>query len=355
MGEEESIRTAIILGAGASSADGASMKLLDAYLDLQPTRNPIIQELEERRPRVRSILEQLFPGNSIPQFEELLSVIELAIQRRETFRGYGGELSLFVENRDERDLRLAHEDLVLSIAEVLARKIGRNQYHKMFVQTLHDNGDLNNVVFLTTNYDILLDNSLTHILSPSIRNITIPNYGMNYEVDWVGQFCRSRIPLFKLHGSLNWLYCPRCIKIDLKPYSKSGYMPSYQTVPCSCGQNRLPVIIPPTPLKDINNPYLLQVWTSAEQELKSVDRFVFCGYSLPQADLQVKYLLKRAQINRENGRQPIEVFVMNNQFKKRKIDSWMREQFENFFGEDNVTCLPRSFQNFAKKGLRILQ
>jgi hypothetical protein len=36
---------------------------------------------------------------------------------------------------------------------------------------------------------------------------------------------------------------------------------------------------------------------------------VFCGYSLPDADLHIKYLLKRAELNRQGA--PPEVYIVN--------------------------------------------
>ncbi len=357
---DDNIRTAIVLGAGASSADGAPMNLLEDYLNLPPS-NPENLVLEERRPRVRTLLEQLFPGQSYPHFEDLLGIIALAMQRKETFKGYGGGFSRFIQDQNERDLQLVHEDLILSIAEVITRKIAQTRrndnrnHHDKFVTKIKNTGYLYNIIFLTTNYDILLDNALTRAFSENPDELVIPDYGMNYNMEGEAICIGNSIPLFKLHGSLNWLYCPRCIRLDLKPYHKSGYAASFTQTHCSiCGQSRLAVIIPPTPLKDIDNPYLQQIWYRAEQELKRVDRFVFCGYSLPQADLQFKYLLKRAQINRKNDRRPIDVFVINNEPGEDDIDEWMEKQFNQFFGRTNVECLPHSFEDFALRGRDII-
>jgi hypothetical protein len=54
-----------------------------------------------------------------------------------------------------------------------------------------------------------------------------------------------------------------------------------------------PVLITPTQLKDYRNPHVQRVWTLAEESLRSARRAIIVGYSLPDDDLDVIYLLKR--------------------------------------------------------------
>ena len=63
----------------------------------------------------------------------------------------------------------------------------------------------------------------------------------------------------------------------------------------------------------------------------------FCGYSLPDADIQIKYLLKRAQINRDSD---LHVFVAN-----RAISG--TEQYDRFFGPGVTTNLEMDFKDFV--------
>ena len=55
-----------------------------------------------------------------------------------------------------------------------------------------------------------------------------------------------------------------------------------------------PLLIAPTHLKDYRNPHLAQVWYEAERVLREADRAIFIGYSLPDDDVEVVYLLKRS-------------------------------------------------------------
>jgi len=65
--------------------------------------------------------------------------------------------------------------------------------------------------------------------------------------------------------------------------------------PCPvCGTKLRPLLVAPTYFKNYRNPHLSQVWYQAEQLLRSAKRAIFIGYSLPDDDVEVVYLLKRS-------------------------------------------------------------
>ena len=53
-------------------------------------------------------------------------------------------------------------------------------------------------------------------------------------------------------------------------------------------------MIAPTHFKDYRNPHLAQVWYEAERVLREAEKVIFVGYSLPDDDVEVVYLLKRS-------------------------------------------------------------
>jgi len=53
-------------------------------------------------------------------------------------------------------------------------------------------------------------------------------------------------------------------------------------------------LITPTHRKDYRNRHVAQVWYQAEKMLREARRIVFIGYSLPEDDVDVAYLLKRS-------------------------------------------------------------
>ena len=76
------------------------------------------------------------------------------------------------------------------------------------------------------------------------------------------------------------------------PSLEQSYTPDGNPCP-GCGTRLRPLLIAPTHLKDYRNPHLAQVWYEAERGLREADRAVFIGYSLPDDDIEVIYLVKR--------------------------------------------------------------
>jgi hypothetical protein len=51
---------------------------------------------------------------------------------------------------------------------------------------------------------------------------------------------------------------------------------------------------------NLNNVFLSTIWNRTDIAVQKVKHIVFCGYSFPDADIHIKYLLKRAQTNRDS-------------------------------------------------------
>ena len=116
-----------------------------------------------------------------------------------------------------------------------------------------------------------------------------------------------------------------------------------------CQEPRVSVVIPPTFFKVMSNFYLQQVWKTTEETLRDADHLIFCGYSFPEADLHFKYLLKRAEINREEGTIPPEVFIINEHAGKgdsqREAE---KDRFLRFFRNKGLVHWTKlSFGDFA--------
>ena len=340
-----------IFGAGASAADGAPLQahLFRKYAEIvQSHRNDYVHAASEGEMRTffdlfwgADIDSTNLSAESFPTFEEALDLLELANARGECFKAYGG-----LPHQASR----AHEaraHLISLIATVIAENLRHaSVHHQAFVQALANLGWLNSTDFVSLNYDLLLDNALS-ALAPaapdyaiSFRNPSPPSAG-------------TRIPkLLKIHGSLNWLFCPTCNQIDLFPGEKIAaeivINPGLMTCPV-CQEPRTPIVIPPTFFKAMSNFYLQQIWKSAEETLLKADHIIFCGYSYPDADLHFKYLIKRSEINRVSGARPPEVFIVNEHAGKdvaqREAE---RDRFVRFFRNKGLVHLTKlSFSDLA--------
>jgi NAD-dependent SIR2 family protein deacetylase len=273
-----------------------------------------------------------------PTFEEALGLLELAEARGEFFRGFGGLSQNATRGQELR----AHLISLVAVYLEQRLRIGGN-YHRALVDQLQDQRCLKRTAFISLNYDILIDNALI------LQGAT----GVDYAVAFSNLNNPRRpkaTPLLKLHGSLNWLYCPTCNALDHYHGEKIAAQlidEPHRSVCGRCQEPRVPIIIPPTFFKVMSNFYLQQIWKRAEEKLKEARRIIFCGYSFPDADMHIKYLLKRAEVNRSG--QPPKVFIVNEHESKDDHEREMeRGRYLRFFRNKGLVHWTKlSFEQFA--------
>jgi NAD-dependent SIR2 family protein deacetylase len=355
------VDTAIFLGAGASKAEGAPLQgelfrdyfssrlFKDSYEDMDRELATFFQEMFQI-----DVDHGDIPNISFPTFEEVLGLTDLAILRKEAFKHFD------IENRAANSgrLRFVAQYLVFLVAKVLDSKLEqRPTLHRRLVTALHKGNELKNVVFVSTNYDILIDNALTEEQAHGVDL----DYGVDFRnfdrpEDWRRPRLDSRVSLFKPHGSLNWLFCPTCNELEITPKEKgvvTRLISDFAHATCpQCGSVYSPLIVPPTFYKDLNNVFLSSIWNRTDVSLRKVNHIVFCGYSFPDADIHIKYLLKRAQTNR-NG--PLRITVINSHPGKKPSETQQeQDRYKRFLG-GNVNYTASSFEDFVANPLAMLR
>lgn len=351
--------TAIFLGAGASASEGAPVqnKLFQDYFKLCRARGNFGSSDMEKQ--LASFFLSMFDidvknGNLdkivFPTFEEALGILDLADARNESFKDFSN-VNIASNSGRLKFLRLY---LTLLMAKTIHEKLQNSKrIHRTLVDNLLKLDLLENVFFLSTNYDILIDNALTNLYS---RGISL-DYGVDFanfnEPDAWTMPTENSIKLFKIHGSLNWLYCPTCNNLRLTPKEKGVIKllkeDSYSSKTAVCKKCKTiysPIIVPPTFYKDFSNVFLNLVWNKSEQGLLNAKHLIFCGYSFPDADMHIKYLIKRVQKNRQGT--PLKVTIVNSHIGKKKIiKDEEKDRYERFLGQ-SVNYTKYSFEKFAK-------
>lgn len=114
--------------------------------------------------------------------------------------------------------------------------------------------------------------------------------------------------ILKLHGSLNWLYCPTCNRLFSSPRVNIGLLATVEgearkrrfCAPCysaARGPDRAPLlremIVTPTMMKRLDLVPLKMIWYNAAVELSEATEVIFAGYSAPPADFEIRYLLSK--------------------------------------------------------------
>jgi hypothetical protein len=145
----------IFLGAGASKADGAPLQneLFKEYFRMIRKKdkcNDIENESKLFFKFMFNIDVDIDDLDNIifPTFEEALGIADLAELREETFKEY--------------NLQNARSCLVLLMAKAIKDKLEASggKYHKLLVDNLNKHNLLKDIIFISTNYDILIDNAL---------------------------------------------------------------------------------------------------------------------------------------------------------------------------------------------------
>ena len=83
--------------------------------------------------------------------------------------------------------------------------------------------------------------------------------------------------------------------------------------------------------KALRAPMFETSWLEAEKALRTARRWVFIGYSLPAADFEFKYLLKRTELARR--RRPEIVVVTKRSSRGGHKRTSAEESYIRFFGE----------------------
>jgi hypothetical protein len=351
------IEDIVFLGAGASKADGAPLQgeLLQTFFEICRSE----KRVQKRFNVLLDFMEDFFGihiNNSstesfiFPTFEEILGILELAVNRNESYRSYSLEPG-------DKAIQQIRNDLILSIATTLNHIVTNvmNPTHYRLLQRLLYENKFYKTAFISLNYDIIIDNELLKLKS-------LENFFLDYSVDITnpGAVNRSnsgqsnRIKLFKIHGSLNWLYCPTCISLTYVSFK--SVIANITSQECAnCKTQILPIIIPPSFFKVMSNYFLSNIWRKTEIVLNQAKRIYFCGYSFPDADIHIKYLLKRVEnIKGESPEiyvinEPGEPFIGIKSDNERKMEYTRYHRF--FKNSEKILYTNLSFQDFCDNGV----
>lgn len=346
------INDVIILGAGASKSEGAPLQneLFKEFFKNYSSKDKNRSLPKEQEKLIIDYFKRFWgidiennqnQNIEFPTFEECLGVLDLAYYRGESFKDY-----------PKKEIEQIRNALIFLIAKVLDEKLrGKIKYHIKLVNRLKDQGSLRQTAFLSLNYDIIIDNVLVDLYEEFHLDYGINFINFEKELDWKRPDKDKAVLLLKIHGSLNWLYCPTCNHLELTPKEKGAIKALYKVKECGkCKTPMEPVIIPPTYYKEMTNPFIQRVFLKADKVLRSAERIFICGYSFPDADLHIKYLLKRAE--RFRGETP-EIYVINNHQSKKDIKhDEEKKRIKRFFKDnDKIHFTELPFEDFAENGM----
>lgn len=203
------------------------------------------------------------------------------------------------------------------------------------------------ISFITTNWDIIFDNAIFNSLNQKKGVLDYCCYATQFMQDDAympsliaiekGYF---NIKLLKLHGSMNWLLCPRCGRLYVT-YNRKISIEQYLSKPiCRICHNNYSTskandggatlvgqLLMPTYIKDINNIQIKLIWQNASIELSESSKIIFIGYSFPTADYELRQLLSRCVPHTTS----IEVVLVSPE------NSEVEKRYKSFFGKRKIS------------------
>ena len=353
----------IVLGAGATKACGGPLtdEILPAALRGEMAHDDLVTRVEDREQLLNITTRFLCDCFNVPEDINRVSrencpplPMVLSMLRRSALAGlpigrWEGERLV--------QAKRAIEYAVFAVIEAALRKIPPDRrFHHRLLQPIYERGI--EPAVLSLNYDVIVDNAMFG-LSESYRQGKPPDYGVEIATDLYNAFCATGTfgRLLKIHGSLNWLYCEDCQRLDLfvstgmrtgkaldELYHSVPFDDAYscQGTPCrnpTCNGFIGPVLITPTYVKDYENPHIERVWNEAEAAMKSADRAVIIGYSLPTDDVEVAMLFKRGLDHLPRQRITVVEYVQGDEDRPRQERTPVAvhptgQRFRSLFGSE---------------------
>lgn len=337
-------KVALFLGSGFSAASGlpTTRRLSDELIDPRKD-NPAFMELEVFISRtIGAFWEAVFgwkPGTRPPSLEDHFTQIDLAANSGH----YLGP------DYDPKRLRAIRR---MTIHRILTRLGSPRRTFDNIVDFFGKLRSVFEIAVITTNWDVEAERHLEEL-----------GVGVDDGLDPLIDLEDSYVPptdlvrVLKLHGCINRAYCDCCrtiIGVDvtkavpsldllLRPddfrlfdeavaqalikRQSEERMGLYRALRrCQfCGVELGVRIGTFSYRKDLNPSAFYSVWDRAQADLQAAQKWLFIGYSLPEADIEIRHLLKFTQLGRpRSAKTSIEVVLRND------IDAG--ERYQRFFG-----------------------
>lgn len=204
------------------------------------------------------------------------------------------------------------------------------------------------VDFVVLNWDTVLEKYIKIINSD--YTIDYCNEGKDIRSTSSAKFSEA-IRVIKIHGSYNWLYCDNCRNLfndsynDVPLTKKVGFKvtdfellgdfdPKITEVidgeRCvMCGDHISSHIATHCFRKSFRENSFPHLWDRAEEALTNSDKWIFIGYSLPQADYEFKHLIKISELKLRHRRKrgpEVDAVLLNSKTTAAN--------YESFFGHN---------------------
>jgi NAD-dependent SIR2 family protein deacetylase len=333
-------QTVLVVGAGFSSAAKipTTQQLLKTFIAPPPssaTPKPVQTAISDLLKKYWADVFGWQPGGPGPSFEDHFTSLDLSANT-------GHHLGRLYPPAALRAIRR------LSIHRVFETLDSSFELNPNISKLLYELLSGSDNAVISTNWDIVLERHLGEIQASHDYVLPIEMLDRRPVAG-----TRKSLPILKLHGSSNWCYCDNCRRLFQFPLEegKGAYkswlfleprdtaaLPNAKDVlqnldllteapECPYCQVRLSARVATFSFDKALGFYQFQgVWEEALRKLRTAKRWIFIGYSIPEADFELRHLFKTAQLaGQVSRRMTIEVVLQN--------DSAAASRYRKFFGQ----------------------
>lgn len=330
---------ALIVGAGLSTEAGlpSTDELSAQFLDTPPNGAVPPQVEREISRHLKRFWESVFrfTNGKKPHLEDHFTVIDLAAN---TGHHLGPSYS-------PRRLRAIRRFSIHRAFQILDLTYQPSETIKYLIATLQKRATLS---IVSVNWDIVIENHFRALRHTYDYGPTVEPLFNHFENQ------QASVPLSKLHGSANWVYCDSCRTLfsglpgggkdalhtlafleadDFEILGSSEEIVQLvRNLPrggreCRiCGCEVTARVGTFSYRKDYAIQQFQTIWRQAFDSLRRSETWLFVGYSMPEADFEFKQILKSAELaTRDDKQKRIQVVL-----KKGPA----AERYERFFGLD---------------------
>jgi len=341
-------KTVYFLGAGASHASEYKLPCMQGFFRENDFKSEDYSSLFK-------FIERKFSRLSFNELnlEEVITFLELSL---DTFGSFGEHPENYIYGaRREFDQYVNHR---LNTPELK----GCCEHKRIVDKNLAGSDSKDSII--TLNYDLVVDNTL-YELSPKEPEpyekklehgcLLERMYGLLgrtvlFHGERASLYHRDKELGFylKLHGSVDWLYCPNetCGNHQLFFPNWSGSEEVHDKAGdlCSlCGSPLANVIVPPTMHKSFEKfPKLGLLWSLAYRELNKADRIIIFGVSFAASDYYLRWLFNKAVRERANKPLIVDIDVEDSACERIEnitgIKPTHRRRLDEFLEYEEDTC-----------------
>lgn len=315
--------------------------------------------------------------------EDLFTIFDSVNAGREHFRLYSPSRMIEIQNH----LRMC---IIYALSYSIATSCDDSDYtlfsEKLLKKRIASSLKDDTFSIITTNWDDVFERSLYRLCnqynSTKQKNqqrvcpdLCFYNYDINQKDDHIPSIQvkakgLKNIKVLKMHGSLAWLECPKCKRI-FTDFADEIASEEFANTTCPFCQDAVktngdsPVlrslILTPTFMKSLDNLNIKNIWHNAYIDISEADQIVFIGYSFPDADFEMRCLLKKATKNNVKvdvvlcpSDDPSKLIydLMNRGFSAEEAKEYVwkmnlpQERYISFFGEDRVGFFYGGFSKY---------